>query len=357
MSEQPRRREILYVAAMGAGNTSAYRFEALQRLGQDVTPFALEDWQPANRYLAALQFRYPAGPLILPVNRALRRTVSEQRPDVVWLDKPTAFTPGTIKAVQAMGSTVVCVNQDNPFGPREDGCWLQFMKAFRLFNVNCLFRDADVVRYAAWGLPYVKLLFSYEPSRHYPPPAGWSDADRDREVSYTGSPLEERPAFLARLGDQFRLPLSVAGPRWDQAWPPELRAKYVTGGMMKDGAYRESIWRSKINLAFLTHCNEDDIAHKAVEIAACGQFLLAERVPGHEALFVEDREAVFFGSVEECAEKSRWYLAHPEERERIAAAGRARAERFGYSNDAQLAKVLAYLDGTVAGAATAGGKV
>ncbi len=349
MSGEPKRRKILYVAALSAGNTSAYRCEALRRLGQEVVPFALEPWDPRSRYVRALQFRMPVGPLVAPINRALLRAVREHKPDVVWLDKPIHFTTGTIKEIKAGGSTIVCVNQDNPFGPRGDGCWMQFLKIFRLFDLNCLFRDADVTRYEAWGLPYVKLLFSYEPTQHYPPPEGWGDADRDRGVSYTGSPLEERPAFLARLGDEFKLPLAVAGPRWEKAWPPDLRERYVTGGMMKDAAYRESIWRSEVNLAFVTHKNEDDVAHKAIEIAACGQFLLAERAPGHQACFVEGEEAVFFSSAEECAEKARYYLERPEERARIAAAGRLRAERSGYSNDAQLRKVLLRLDGGVEG--------
>ncbi len=341
----PTPRKILYVAPLAPGNTSAYRCSALERLGQQVVPFPLETWEPKSRYVAALQFRYPAGPLVAPVNRALLRAVREHRPSVVWFDKPVHFTPSTIRALHGLGCTLVCVNQDNPFGPRKDGCWLQLLKTFRMFDVSCVFRDADAVRYTEWQLPFVQLLFSYEPTKHFAPPDGWNDSDRDRGVSYTGSPLEERPAFLARLGDEFGLPLAVAGPRWEAAWTPTLQRKYLTGGMMKDAAYRESIWRSKINLAFVTHKNEDDVAHKAIEIAACGQFLMAERAPGHAACFVEDQEAVFFSTAEECAEKARYYLDRPADRDRIAAAGRLRAERSGYSNDAQLAKVFKYLDG------------
>ncbi len=344
MREVPQRRKILYVAALGAGNTSAYRMEALQRLGQELVPFPLEPWEPKSRYLGALKYRYPVGPLVASINRALLRAVREHAPTVVWLDKPVDFTPATIRVIQGTGAKVVCVNQDNPFGPRNDGCWTQFLRAYRLFDLHCVFRDADARRYGGWGLPFVQLLFSYEPSQHFPPPEGWSEADRNRGVSYTGSPLEDRPAFLARLGDEWGLPLAVAGPRWDKTWPPELQAKYVTGGMMRDAAYRESIWQSRINLAFVTHKNEDDVAHKAIEIAACGQFLLAERSPGHQARFEEGSEAEFFSSAEECAEKARYYLDRPEERARIAEAGRARAERSGYSNDAQLTKALLRLD-------------
>ncbi len=344
-AELPRRRKILYVAPLGAGNTSLHRLEAFRRLGQEMIPFALEPYEPQSRYVGALQYRLPVGPLIAPVNRALQAAIAEHRPDVVWFDKPVLFHAGTVEAAKRAGATTVCYLQDNPFGPRNDGCWMQFFKVYRMFDLHCLFRTADVPRYTGWGLPFLKITLSYDPLQHFPPPAGWSDADRTRALSYTGSPLEDRANFLRRLGEEFDLPVSIAGPRWDRAWPAELQAKYVVGGMMKDAAYRESIWRSKINLAFVTEMNEEDVAHKAFEITACAQFLLALRSPGHQECFEEGKEAEFYGSMEECAAKARFYLEHPVERERIAAAGRARSLRSGYSNDAQLARVLRRLDG------------
>jgi len=84
--------------------------------------------------------------------------------------------------------------------------------------------------------------------------------------------------------------------------------------------------------------------HKSFEIAACGGFLLAERSEGHKARFVEGEEAVFFTGFDECVEKIKRYLPDEAARTRIAAAGRARAVRDGYSNDAQVAKILARLD-------------
>jgi spore maturation protein CgeB len=58
------------------------------------------------------------------------------------------------------------------------------------------------------------------------------------------------------------------------------------------------------------------------------------------ARFREDEEAVFFTGFEECAEKIRRYLPDEAARERIAKAGRARAVRDGYSNDAQVGKIV-----------------
>ena len=70
-----------------------------------------------------------------------------------------------------------------------------------------------------------------------------------------------------------------------------------TGTELYLAGYREAVWRSKINLSFITHANQDEFVHKSFEIAGCGGFLLAERSAGHAARFVEDEEAVFFHGV------------------------------------------------------------
>jgi len=341
----PPQRKILYVGDLSSGGTCSHRFAAMQRIGQDVIPFNPAQFLSKSRFISTLRFRYPVGPLVADANRALLKAVAEHRPDVVWFDKPLVFTPETIQSVKSSGARAVCYNQDNPFGPRNDGCWLQFMRIFKLFDLNCLFRDADVKRYQSWGLPYIKLQFSYDPLQNFPPPPDWSDGDRNREVSFIGSPYDKRAEFLTALGETYHLPITIAGPNWTHALNPTLLQKYVTSGALHADAYRESIWNSKINLAFVTHSNEDDVAHKAFEIAACGSFLLAERTPGHMAAFEKDKEAVFFSDVEECASKCRFYLDHPEQRLAIALQGHKRCTQSGYDNDTQLTSVLLKLDG------------
>jgi hypothetical protein len=292
-----------------------------------------------------LRFRYPAGPLVTRVNAALLKAVRSFSPDVVWFDKPLVFTPTTLRAIRDAGTQVVFYVQDAPFGPRKDGCWRQFYKVFRMADLHCLVRKADEARYQAWGLPWINTMFSFDPAIHFPPPTGFSDANRSRGVSYIGFPYEQRSAFLLKLARDYRLPVFINGPRWRGALTREELQFLTPDDFLGAEQYRLGIWQSKINLSFVTESNEDDIAHKAVEIAACGGFLMALRTPGHQALFEEDREAVFFSSVEECAEKARFYLERPDLREAIAARGRERAVRSGYDNDTQLARILNRLDG------------
>ena len=341
----PRTRRILYVSDLGRGSTSSYRFEALRRLGQQLHPFSVFPYAPKSRAVSWLRVRYPVGPLIARINRDLVNAVQTIRPDVIWFDKPIFFTPATVRSIQEAGAKIVFYLQDAPFGPRNDGCWLQFLKIFRMADLHCLVRKADVARYSAWGLPWIDTMFSFDPAIHFPPSPGVGDADRDRALSYIGFPYEQRPAFLLSLARDHRLPVSINGSRWQRALTPEQQRHFTLGGFLSADEYRSGIWRSKVNLSFVTENNEDDIAHKAVEIAACAGFLLAVRTPGHQEIFEEDREAVFFSSVEECADKARFYLERPDLRDAIAARGRERAVRSGYDNDTQLARILNRLDG------------
>jgi spore maturation protein CgeB len=66
---------------------------------------------------------------------------------------------------------------------------------------------------------------------------------------------------------------------------------------------------------------------RAFELPACGVFQLLQRVPSVDEIFEVGKEIVCFGSKEEMLDKIKYYLAHDEERERIATAGRLRVLR------------------------------
>lgn len=343
-ADQPRPRRICYVGPIGPNSTSEYRTRALRRLGQTIDIFDVRAYSLPFPKLDYLRFHYPFGPLISRINSDLIRQVRLNQPEIVIFDKPIYFKPKTISQIQAIGAKVVFYIQDNPFGPRNDGCWKQFMRTYPLADVHCTFRQKDVQRYTDFGLPFVRLMFSYEPSIHFPAPINWTASDRHQGISYIGSPLEDRPRFLIELAERFSLSVSISGDRWGKFLTKTQQEKLYTGGPLLGSRYREGIWKSAINLSFVTALNEDDIAHKSIEIAASGGFLLAWRTPGHQAVLEEDREAVFFSSIEECVDKARYYLKNEQKRKDIAHRAHLRALHSGYSNDAQLSKLLNYFE-------------
>jgi len=290
-----------------------------------------------------ITMRLAAGPSVNRLNDDLLALAERERPDLVWTDKLLEMKPRTLDNLRAMGIATVSYMIDNPFGTRQDPGWRLYMKDIPHYDLHVVQRDSNIVDYKSrGGRNVVKIQTAYEPTMHFPPPPGWSDANRDREVSFIGTPYDNRAEFLTRLWKEFGLPVTLSGGLvWKRHLSAEATAALYRGhGELFRNEYREGIWKSKINLSFITHANKDEFTHKSFEIAACQGFLLAERSEGHLQRFVEDEEAVFFSTIEECVAKIRRYLPDEAARDRIAAAGRARAERSGYHNDAQVAKIV-----------------
>ena len=335
--------KILYASGLSANDSSQYRLWALERLGHTVLPLNAYAYEPAQPVLRKLVHRLQAGPGVNQLNRDVLATAERERPDVFWADKLLQLQPRTLHTLRGWGIASVSYMIDNAFGPRRDPGWRLYRQCVPHFDLHATQRDANVRDYLARGArDVVKIQTAFEPMLHFPPPAGWSDADRDRGVSFIGTPYDRRAEELTRLWQEFGVPVVISGAEalWRERLPSEAFPALFRDGELYGQAYREAIWRSKINLSFLTHSNQDEFAHKSFEIAACGQFLLAERSAGHAHRFVEAADAVFFSDANECAAKIRRWLPDEAGRARIAAAGRARALRDGYSNDAQVQRIL-----------------
>ncbi|MBA3916319.1 MAG: glycosyltransferase [Acidobacteriales bacterium] len=339
---------ILYIAPMNHGWYGLYRQRSLQRLGHTVFPIDIMQYERGgNPLLARIRYRLQVGAVVNRMNRDVLRLAEEHSVDAVWFDKPLFIRAATLQRLRARGIATIDYMIDNPFGPRRDPGFRLYVRTIPEYDLHVQQRDVSVAAYLARGARrVVKVQTAFEPSVHFAPPPGWSDRDRTREVSFIGTPYDDRPRFLTELSRTHHLPVIISGPNiWKRKLSPAaLAALYPSDGELYDAAYREGIWKSKINLSFLTHGNQDEYAHKSFEIAACGGFLLAERSPGHSARFKEDEEAVFFSTLEECAEKCRQYLNDEPTRTRIAVAGHRRALASGYDNDTQLKKVFTTLE-------------
>ena len=335
---------ILYIAPMQYGLYGLYRQRSLERLGNTLIPIDTMQYEGrGNPIVARVRYRLQIGRTVTQMNEDVLRLAKEHRVDAVWFDKPLFVRAVTLRQLRAMGIATIDYMIDNPFGPRRDPGFRMYVRNIPEYDLHIQQRDVSVEAYLKRGARrMVKVQTAFEPSVHFPPPAGWSDRERTREVSFIGTSYDERPQFLTDLWRKYDLPVVISGPRiWKRKLDrAALAALYPHEGELYDSAYREGVWKSKINLSFLTHGNQDEYAHKSFEIAACGGFLLAERSEGHSARFREDEEAVFFSTIEECAKKIRLYLNDEAARARIAAAGQRRAVTCGYDNDTQMRKVL-----------------
>ncbi len=335
--------KILYAAGLSLEESSLYRLWALERLGHQVIPFNTFDYLPRNPLISKATFRLTAGPTVTKFNRDLLRIATAERPDLFWADKLLFLHPRTLNSMRGVGIASVSYMIDNPFGPRRDPGWRLYMKNIPHYDLHVVQRDKNIHDYTSRGArDVIKIQTAYEPTLHFPPPPAWSDADRNRDVSFIGTPYDDRAQTLSRLWREYGFSVAISGSAklWGRAMPTDaFKATFRVGELYRE-EYREAIWRSRINLSFLTHSNQDEFVHKSFEIAGCGGFLLAERSVGHLQRFKEDEEAVFFSNFDELVQKIRRYLHDEAARQRIAAAGQLRAFRDGYHNDRQVGLII-----------------
>ena len=91
----------------------------------------------------------------------------------------------------------------------------------------------------------------------------------------------------------------------------------ITGGVYRE-EHAKTVSRTKINLNL---CTTKTASNRIYKIMASGGFLLTDTWDGYEERFEDGKDLVIFNSVEELAEKVKYYLFHIYERNEIAANG------------------------------------
>lgn len=171
---------------------------------------------------------------------------------------------------------------------------------------------------------------------------------RNRAMIYVGKPYGSKVDRLSRLKARFGGDFEVYGrwPLWGYAGV--LRA--LRGGRpfwhrvrpITDATRRALYLDTKIG--FDMHFSDRPMETgnmRMYETALHGMMLLCDKGGrnAHETIFVPDREAVFYDSIDDAIEKAEYYLAHPQERIEIAWNGFRRAHR-DYSWTTNLAAFL-----------------
>lgn len=271
------------------------------------------------------------------VNNKLLEETRGKTFDLIWVDKGTVIRSDILRELKRLlpsKTKLVHYNPDDPFGRYgRSRYWKTFNKAIPEYNVHFVPRKVNINEYKKLGAQMVIQsipFWGYCPETHKP--MQLSEEDKKQmggQVGFIGSWEYERAQslfFLAKNEFQVRV--------WGDGWKkckikhPNLRIVYKS---IWGSDYARVICSFDINLCFLRKANRDLQTTRSIEIPACGGFMLAERTTEHLKLFEEGKETVFFSSDEELLEKVKYYLLHPQERQRVAEAGRQRCLRSGYS--------------------------
>jgi spore maturation protein CgeB len=103
----------------------------------------------------------------------------------------------------------------------------------------------------------------------------------------------------------------------------------VVGGPVYGTRFARVVYGAAISLGASALPEQDadraSASNRMWKILGCGGFYLGRHIEGIEAFAADGLHCVWYRDSAEAAEMTRHYLAHPEERARIALAGRAHA--------------------------------
>lgn len=170
----------------------------------------------------------------------------------------------------------------------------------------------------------------------------------DVDVSFVGQRYGDRPDFIRHLARR-GIPVHVFGTRWQEAHARQRRAPLrpllsglglrrlahpegIAGPPLSDDELVAMYSRSKVSLGFSscgdTHQSGERILQvrlRDFEAPMCAAFYMVEWMDELTEFFEPDREMVFYRDADDLADRVRYFLRRPAERERIRWAGRRRA--------------------------------
>jgi hypothetical protein len=338
---------LLYVGDLGRGLTSQDRADALADLGAEVDVIATnaraDGWGKIDWVMSS---RLQMSRSIHRLNAQIAERLTARKYDILWLDKGWQVQPDTLAALRSQVSSIVLFNNDNPWGGHERGMWRLHKGIVPMIDEIMVPKFSVIRPYEKLGAGRVSVVdFGYAPARHF---ASEKPVTKIEDICFIGTALKDgggirppRTEIMLELGNLLPGRISIYGHGWKKALAgAERYFKTIADGAW-DNAYRETIWKSKINLSFVTKDNWEESSHRAFEITACGGCLLAERSSRLEQSFAEGEEALYFQRAVDCAEVAARLLNDDVRRERIASAGYRRAVGSGYDNQSRLAEAIA----------------
>lgn len=268
---------------------------------------------------------------LLRINRLLVRAAVAIQPDMMFACGGLRVLPFALKALEKMGVRRVLWTIDPPravASPADD--FISLLKTAPLYDeVFCGGSEAvEALRGA--GVARAELLpFACDPKTHLRRELSPEDSGRlGSDICFVGtinpSIYPGRVAMLESISD---MDLKVWGPGAAVVPVGSPLRKHIMGEQTPPELWTGIYSASKIALCM--HYSDPDPRYpcyqaspRVFEALACGAFLMCDAQRDVLSLFEDGKHLVIFRNKSELREKLTYYLAHPEKRAAIAAAGR-----------------------------------
>jgi spore maturation protein CgeB len=343
--------KYLYTGSLIDSSTCEARRSGLLDMGREVIsvnyePFFKNNLLPRSiaRKFNSFQTLSGIGPSIWRYNRHLLAMARQHAPDVVWIDKGHFVSRHTLRRIRRETKAfIVCYNTDDIQYARNG--WRLHLPCIQEYDIYFTTNQFNVPELKALGSKRVMLThLGYNRDLFRPRSVAADDAARlGAPVGFIGHWEPATEALFIELL-RFGVKLRIRGASWRKArCSPELSNCIEEGSLGRDD-YTKALISTEINLGVNSSQSRNLSSGRTFEIPAVGGFLLAQRTSEHRMFYDEGKEAEFFGSAEELAEKAGYYLVHDDERRAIALAGHRRCISSGYSWQEQMVGLVSSVE-------------
>jgi spore maturation protein CgeB len=324
--------------------------EALRALGEDVEEYNLDarlQFFDSALMAAGERDEEGRGPVrkAMTTEQAVRLAAegilaAESRwwPHVILCVSAFFTPPWVLEILRSHKHKIVMLFSESPY---QDDMQLSMAQYADLSLVN---DPLNLEKYRAAG-PAEYMPHSYRPGVHYPPQPG---TPRLHDLAFIGTGFPSRVKFFEAMNLD-GLDVKLAGP-WmglpeDSPLRDWTKTKHLDGCV--DNTETAEIYR-RARCGINLYRKESEPAHagegwacgpREIEMAACGLFFVRDSRPESDELFPM---LPAFTTPEQAGELIRWYLAHPADRGRRAAAAREAIADRTFENAAK--RLLALLD-------------
>lgn len=335
---------MIVISGITPGGLAASYQRAMESFGLRVTIFDLEAERarvaPLGKVGArVMQHVDMAGPSAR-ANRVLVRAATVLDPALIVILGNEAVRPASLLQLRISlpSARIVNVFPDMLFNLRDS-----IFPALPLYDLFCCHTRAGLPFLAQAGCkrPFY-LALAADPTLHKP--EALTAADRRTygcELVFVGNNRPEHAALFERLQGR---DLAIWGSwQWKNAKDPWVRSRFR--GREANGVdYAKAHIAAEIALNPIDPLDVPGHNMRVFELPACRVFTLVTRTEEVLDFFREGETVATFGSADELLEKVRHYLAHPEERRRIAAAAYERVVHGGHTYRDRVRALFTELD-------------
>jgi spore maturation protein CgeB len=305
---------------------------ALKELGHEVVPFRMSPYFASNVF-GRIQNRFLLGPAISRLNTDLLERVRQVMPDIVLCYRALPVKPETVERLaqegRASNRIVVSYNNDNAYGELAGKAyWRLYKRAVRYFDLHLAYRETDVAHLGHSSSTYVLHPHNL-PWLHRVLPdselGGWNS-----DICFLGHYEPDRrkhelDALMRAVPATYRIHGSLWAKNSQRTPWQGMDTRELQG---ED--YVRALNGAKIALVFFSTWNADTFTRRVFEIPACGTMMLSQRTDTMLDLYTEDKEAIYYDSIDELIDKAHFYLKNDASRRQIAQAGLRRCQTSGY---------------------------